>query len=50
MDRIIKGIEAEIQRLRAARALLAGETDAHKVGKFGTRKRSAETRAKMAEA
>ena len=50
MDRIIEAIEAEIQRLQAARALLAGETNSRKVGKPGQRKMSAETRAKMAAA
>jgi hypothetical protein len=50
MNRIIAGIEAEIQRLRACRALLAGETNRRKVGKPGKRKKSAATRAKMAEA
>jgi hypothetical protein len=41
MDRIIEAIEAEIQRLHAARTLLAGETIARKVGKPGPGKRSA---------
>jgi hypothetical protein len=50
MDRIIEAIEAEIQRLHAARTLLAGETIARKVGKPGPGKRSAATRAKMSEA
>jgi hypothetical protein len=36
-------------KLRAARALLAGETNAHKVGRSRKRKKSA-ARAKMAEA
>jgi hypothetical protein len=49
MDRIIAEIDAEIQRLQAARALLAGEINARKVAKAGKRKRSAATRAKMAE-
>jgi hypothetical protein len=50
MNRIIAEIEAEIHRLQAARALLARETNARKVGKPGKRKRSAATRAKMAAA
>jgi hypothetical protein len=50
LDRIIAEIEAETRRLQAARALLAGEANARKVGKPGKRKRSAETRAKIAEA
>jgi hypothetical protein len=40
----------EIQRLQAARALLAGDTNARKVGKPGKPKKSAVTKAKMAEA
>jgi hypothetical protein len=49
MNRIIEEIEAEIRRLQAARAVLAGQTNARKVGKPGKRNRSAATRAKMAE-
>jgi hypothetical protein len=41
---------AELARLREARRLLAGETNARKVGKPGNRKMGAATRAKMAEA
>jgi hypothetical protein len=50
MNRIIAEIEAEIRRLQAARALLAGETNALKVGKPETGKKSVATRAKMVEA
>jgi hypothetical protein len=50
MNRIIAEIETEIRRLQVARALLAGQTNARKVGKPGKRKRSAATRAKMAAA
>jgi hypothetical protein len=50
MNRIIAEIEAEIRRLQAARALLAGETNARRGDKPGTRTKSAATRAKMAEA
>jgi hypothetical protein len=50
MNRIMAEVEAEIARLQAARALLAGETNSRKVGKPETRKRSAATRAKMAAA
>jgi hypothetical protein len=49
-QRIIQEVEAEIQRLQAARALLAGDTNARKVGKPGKPKKSAVTKAKMAEA
>jgi hypothetical protein len=48
VNRIIVAIEAEIRRLQAARALLAGETNARKVGKIGTGKKSVATRAKHA--
>jgi hypothetical protein len=37
MNRIIAEIETEIRRLQAARALLAGKTNARKVGRRGTR-------------
>jgi hypothetical protein len=37
MNRVIAEIETEIRRLQAARALLAGKTDARKVGRRGTR-------------
>jgi hypothetical protein len=39
MQRIIEEIEAEIHRLHAARALLARETDASKVGEPGREER-----------
>jgi hypothetical protein len=50
MDRIIAAIDAELARLRMARALLGGETNSHKPAKPGRRKMSEETRAKMAAA
>jgi hypothetical protein len=50
MERIIQEIEVEIARLREARALLAGEPNARKVGMPGKRKRSAATKAKMPRA
>jgi hypothetical protein len=49
MNRIIADIDAEIRQLRATRAVLAGGTNARKVGE-PTRKQSAATRAKMADA
>ncbi len=49
MNRIIAEIEAEVRRLQAARALLAGENRVRKMGKPGTRKRSAATKALLAE-
>jgi hypothetical protein len=39
MERIIEAIEAEIQRLQAATALLAGETNSRDVDKIGGRGR-----------
>jgi hypothetical protein len=47
MDRIIGAIDAELARLRMARALLGGETNSHKPTKPGRREMSAATRAKM---
>jgi hypothetical protein len=43
MDRIIEAIEAEIQRLQAARALLAGDTDSAQGGQARTGKKNAAT-------
>jgi hypothetical protein len=43
MNRIIEEIDAEIERLQAARGLLAVETTGRKGGKPGTRKKSAAT-------
>jgi hypothetical protein len=43
MDRIIEAIEAEIQRLQAARALLAGDTDSAQGGPARTGKKNAAT-------
>jgi len=50
MDRIIQEIDAELARLRMARALLGGETNSHKPTKSGRRKMSAEARARIAAA
>jgi hypothetical protein len=50
MDRIIQEIDAELARLRLARALLGGETNSHKPTKPGGRKMSAEARANIAAA
>jgi hypothetical protein len=41
MNRIIEELEAEIQRLQSARALLDGETNSRNVGKITKRKISA---------
>ena len=50
MDRIIQEIDAELARLRMARALLGGETNSHKLAKPGRRKMSADGRARIAAA
>lgn len=50
MDRIIQDIEAELARLRMARALLGGESNSHKPTKPGRRKMSADARARIAAA
>jgi len=50
MDRIIAAIDAELARLRMARALLGGETNSHKPAKPGRRKMSADARARIAAA
>jgi hypothetical protein len=43
MDKIIEAIEAEIQRLQAARALLAGDTNSAQSGQARTGKKNAAT-------
>jgi hypothetical protein len=45
-NEIIQEIEAELARLRMARALLGGETNSHEPGKPGRRKMSADARAR----
>jgi hypothetical protein len=50
MDRIIQEMEAELVRLRMARALLGGETNSHKPAKPGRRKMSVDARARIAAA
>ena len=50
MDRIIHEIDAELARLRMARALLGGESNSHKPAKPGKRTMSAEAREKIVAA